>query len=68
LPSLVVAGSIDATNSTCLDVSPSGQALLSKLATAPVYAPGACQVSGGEPTGEAMPEEPSTFCCLPLGT
>lgn len=67
-PSLVVAGSVDATTSTCHDVSPSGQALLSKLATSPVYSPGVCQVSGGEPIGEAVPEEPSTFCCLPLGT
>ena len=66
-PSLVVAISVDATNATCLDVSPSGQALLSKLGTAPVYAPGVCQISGGEPMGEAVPEEPSTFCCLPPG-
>jgi hypothetical protein len=49
----------------CLDIVPSGQALGSKLATAPIYAPGACQVSGGEPTGEALSVEPSTFCCLP---
>jgi hypothetical protein len=65
--SLVAAISVDATNPTCLDVSPSGQALLSKIATAPVYSPGVCQVSGGEPIGEAAPEEPSTFCCLPSG-
>jgi hypothetical protein len=63
----VVAGSVDAAGSKCLDV-PSGSALGSKLATAPVYSPGVCQVSGGEPMGEAVPEEPSTFCCLPLGT
>ncbi|MEP7123215.1 MAG: hypothetical protein ABJE95_19965 [Byssovorax sp.] len=62
---LVVAGTIDATGPVCLDVAPSGQALGSKLATAPVYAPGACQVSGGEPTGQALPAEPSTYCCLP---
>jgi hypothetical protein len=61
----VVAGSVDATVSTCLDVSPSGQALGSKLATEPVYVPGVCQVSGGEAIGDAVPEEPSTFCCLP---
>jgi hypothetical protein len=61
----VVAGTVDATGSACLDVLPSGQALGSKLATAPVYAPGACQVSGGEPTGEALPVQPSTYCCLP---
>ena len=47
------------------DILPSGQALGSKLATAPVYAPGACQVSGGEPGGQALPADPTTFCCLP---
>lgn len=62
---LVVAGSADAVSPTCHDVTPSGQALLSKLATAPVYAPGACQVSGGEPMGQALPEDPTTYCCLP---
>ena len=66
--SLVGSNSVDATVPTCYDVSPSGQALGSKLATAPVYSPGVCQVSGGEPMGEVVPEEPSTFCCLPLGT
>jgi hypothetical protein len=60
----VVAGSVDATVPTCLDVSPSGQALGSKLAEAPVYAPGVCQASGGEPMGQALPEGPSTYCCL----
>ena len=58
---------IDSSGPKCLDVLP-GVALGSKLATAPVYAPGACQVSGGEPMGEAVPAEPSTFCCLPPGT
>jgi len=58
---------VDAAGSKCIDI-PSGQALGSKLATAPVYAPGVCQVSGGEPMGEAAPEEPSTFCCLSSGT
>jgi hypothetical protein len=62
---LVVAASADAINPTCLDVTPSGQALSSKLATAPVYAPGICQVSGGEPTGQAIPADPTTCCCLP---
>jgi hypothetical protein len=63
----VVAGTVDATDPVCLDVAPSGQALGSKLATAPVYAPGACQVSGGEPVGAALPADPSTYCCLPQG-
>jgi hypothetical protein len=61
----VVAGTVDATGSACHDIFPSGQALGSKSATEPVYAPGVCQVSGGEPTGEAVPADPSTYCCLP---
>ena len=60
----VVAGTVDASGPACHDILPSGQALLSKLATEPVYAPGACQVSGGEPVGEALAVEPSTYCCL----
>jgi hypothetical protein len=64
----VVAATVDATGSACLDVMPSGQALGSKLATAPVYVPGVCQVSGGEPVGTAVPAEPATFCCLPAET
>lgn len=56
---------LGSTGPTCFDVVPSGQALGSKQATEPVYAPGVCQVSGGEPTGEAIPADPSTYCCLP---
>lgn len=59
----VVSGGIDASNFACHDVLPTGQALGSKMASPPVYAPGACQASGGEPTGEAVPTEPTTFCC-----
>jgi hypothetical protein len=58
---------IDASGPACLDILPTGQAFGSKLATEPVYAPGACQVSGGEAVGDAVPDEPSTFCCLPPG-
>jgi hypothetical protein len=61
----VVAGTVDVTGPVCLDVAPSGQALGSKLATEPAYVPGACQVSGGDPIGEALPSDPSTYCCLP---
>lgn len=61
----VGAVTVDATGSKCFDIAPSGQALGSKLATEPVYSPGVCQISGGEPSGEAVPAEPSTFCCLP---
>lgn len=59
---------IDSTGPACIDILPSGQAFGSKLATAPVYSPGVCQVSGGEAIGGAAPTEPSTFCCLPPGT
>jgi hypothetical protein len=59
----VVASTVDATGPKCLDVL-SGVALGSKVATTPVYTPGACEVSGGEPIGAAVPAEPSTFCCL----
>lgn len=53
------------TGPTCFNVVPAGQALGSKLAAEPIYAPGVCQISGGEPTGEAVPADPSTYCCLP---
>jgi hypothetical protein len=58
------AAPIDATAAGCLDILPSGQALGSKVASAPVYAPGVCQATGGKPIGDAAPAEPSTFCCL----
>lgn len=57
----------DSSGPKCLDLLP-GVALGSKLATEPVYAPGVCQVSGGEAIGQAAAVEPSTFCCLPPGT
>jgi hypothetical protein len=58
---------VDSSGPKCLDVPP-GVALGSKLATEPVYAPGVCQVSGGDAIGQAAPVEPSTFCCLPSAT
>ncbi len=58
---------LSSTKPTCFDVAPSGQAFGSKLATAPIYAPGSCQASGGEPIGEGTPAGPMTFCCLPAG-
>lgn len=63
--SLAAAGVVDATGPVCLDIAPSGQALGSKLAEEAVYAPGACQISGGEPQGEAVAVDPLTYCCLP---
>jgi hypothetical protein len=56
---------IDATGPACFDILPSGQALGSKLAEEPVYVHGACQVSGGEPVGDAVAVDPLTYCCLP---
>jgi hypothetical protein len=63
--SLVGTNTVDATKDACFDVLPAGQALLSKSVEAPVYAPGACQPSGGDITGEVIPTDPTTFCCLP---
>ena len=60
----ILTYAIGASGPKCLDML-SGVALGSKLATEPVYTPGVCQVSGGEAIGEAVPEELSTFCCLP---
>ena len=38
--------------------------LLSKMVvTPPVYEPGACEPSGGEPIGSLELKKPSTFCC-----
>ncbi|MFS8069317.1 MAG: hypothetical protein ACMG6S_23390 [Byssovorax sp.] len=55
---------IGATQTQCFDVPP-GMGLLSKSANVPTYTPGVCQPLGGEPSGEAVPTSPSTFCCLP---
>ena len=55
---------LGATQPQCFDVPP-GMGLLSKSAKAPTYPPGVCQALGGEPSGEAVPTGPSTFCCLP---
>lgn len=35
----------------------------SRQASAPVYTPGTCQPSGGEPTGSIEPQYPVTVCC-----
>ena len=55
---------IDSSGPACYDVV-AGVALGSKSATEPVYAPGACEAGGGEPTGSAEPADPVTFCCTP---
>jgi hypothetical protein len=61
----IASVTVDTTKPACVDVLPAGAALGSKLASEPVYAPGACQASGGEPTGAAVPINPITICCLP---
>lgn len=48
----------------CIDVPP-GSMLGSKSASAPSYQPGACPSSGGDPSGAAIPADPTTFCCIP---
>ncbi|WP_437976987.1 hypothetical protein WMF11_07710 [Sorangium sp. So ce295] len=44
-------------------VTPPGVALGSKSAEVVAVDPGGCAPSGGEPIGELLPAEPSTFCC-----
>ncbi|WP_438026047.1 hypothetical protein [Sorangium sp. So ce233] len=44
-------------------VTPPGVALGSKSAEVVAVDPGGCAPSGGEPLGELLPAEPSTFCC-----
>jgi hypothetical protein len=61
----IASNQIDATELQCYPIAPAGSALGSKSADAPVYAPGACQASGGDTLGEATPTEATTFCCLP---
>ena len=46
----------------CIDMS-AGIALGSKKMSDVTYEPGSCTPSGGEPLGEPVPLEPSTFCC-----
>jgi hypothetical protein len=47
---------------TCLGVSV-GAALGSKSVTDVSYQPGSCAPSGGDPAGDPIPLQPSTFCC-----
>jgi hypothetical protein len=58
------AETVLSTGAECLDLAP-GAALGSKSASPPTYTPGACQPSGGEPTGGVTALMPSTFCCIP---
>jgi hypothetical protein len=47
----------------CLDWLSAGYGVISKKITNITFHPGGCLVTGG-PTGEAVPAEPTTFCCL----
>lgn len=60
----VVAVLADSNTPTCHDVMV-GSGLGSKAASPPMYEPGACAPSGGEPMGSADPVNPATFCCIP---
>jgi hypothetical protein len=46
----------------CLD-QPPGVALGSKTITGVSFQPGSCAPSGGDPAGDPIPLQPSTFCC-----
>jgi hypothetical protein len=48
----------------CIDLSP-GVALGSKKASPPIYTPGKCEPSGGEPIGTVERTNAHTVCCLP---
>jgi hypothetical protein len=61
----LLSAQIDATETACYPIFPVGSALGSKSVDTPVYAPGACQASGGDTMGEATPTDATTFCCLP---
>lgn len=50
--------------SPCFDITPAGSPLGSKTVTALAYTPGSCAPSGGEPSGDVVATNPSTFCCL----
>ncbi|WP_437971843.1 hypothetical protein WMF04_22230 [Sorangium sp. So ce260] len=58
----LVSAVVSSTTPFC-GVPPPGVALGSKSAEVVAVDPGSCTPSGGEPTGELMPVEPSTFCC-----
>ena len=57
---------VDATGPACFDIKPVGPALGSKTASDPIFTPGTCKASGGNPTGEVEgdPDIATVFCCL----
>ncbi|WP_437319745.1 hypothetical protein [Sorangium sp. So ce385] len=58
-----VASSLVSSMASFCVVTPPGVALGSKSAELVAVDPGGCAPSGGEPVGEMLPAEPSTFCC-----
>lgn len=60
----IVAGNVWSGGSTCLDVTPPGAAVGSKLAIAAQYNAGACKPSGGTLSGEVATTGSHTVCCL----
>ncbi|WP_437716480.1 hypothetical protein WMF45_08670 [Sorangium sp. So ce448] len=58
-----VASTLVSSRAPFCGVTPPGIALGSKSAEVVAVDPGGCAPSGGEPTGELLPAEPSTFCC-----
>ncbi|WP_437959537.1 hypothetical protein WME76_07690 [Sorangium sp. So ce119] len=59
----LLASSVVSSTTPFCGVTPPGVALGSKSAEVVAVDPGGCAPSGGEPVGEMLPAEPSTFCC-----
>ena len=57
------AYTIASTGPKCVDILPTGQPLMSKSATTPIYIPGTCNVIPGVVTGTITKINPSTVCC-----
>jgi hypothetical protein len=55
--------SISSTKPACVDLSPPGQALVSKHATPPTYIPGTCAPIYNKASGTASPSGPVVVCC-----
>ncbi|KYF73012.1 hypothetical protein [Sorangium cellulosum] len=60
---VLVSAVVSSTTPFC-GVTPPGVGVGSKPAEIVAVDPGGCAPSGGEPLGDVVPTEPSTFCCL----
>ena len=62
---LISADPITSIKGQCTDVLPPGKAVGSKEITGLTYIPGFCEVTGGKPIGEVIPDpdQAVTFCC-----